>query len=173
MQKTTILLIILCGIVMKVKAQKGYQSVTGGLLVAVSDNSTTRYNGYEYSWGTGPGLDVTGQSNITDKSALLLQLQVTAFKGSSTYTSLLKSPVLYPVSLKVGYRYQFTASGFYANVLAGAENASGTWYLPAAVGMGKRIPLKEANFIDAGIDFTGGFVSRFNIKVGFSLWQNE
>jgi len=160
------MLIVLCA---KAEAQKGEKSLAAGLLVAVSDNSITQYNRYEYSWGTGVGVDITGQSNITDKSAVLLQLQLTRFKGSSGYTSVLNDPIVTPISLKAGYRYQLTSSGFYANGLIGLEYADHEAYFPAALGIGKRMVVKDRYFIDAGIDFAGGFVSRFNIKAVFSL----
>jgi hypothetical protein len=154
----------------KVSTRKGKKSVAAGLLVAVSGNSRTNFNPYEYSWGTGLGIEVIGQSIIADKSALLLQLQLTRFRGSLPYTTPWGERVVTPISLKAGYRYRFTASGFYANVLAGLEHAkSYGMYLPAAVGVGKRIALKDKYFVDTGIDFTGGFVSRFNIKAVFSL----
>lgn len=173
MRKTRTVLLLLVGISGSAAAQKGVKCLSAGPLVAFTDNSTTRYNRYEYSWGNGWGFEVTGQSNITDKSAVLLQLQFTRFKGASAYTSLLYDPVVTPISLKAGYRYQFSTAGFYANVLAGLENGNGKLYLPAAVGAGKRIAVKDVYFIDAGIDFTGGFVSRFNVKAVFTLLQKN
>jgi hypothetical protein len=153
----------------KASAQKGKKSVAAGVLVAVGGNSITNNNRYEYAWGTGLGIEVMGQSTITDKSDLLLQLQLTRFRGSSPYSSFFDDPVVTLISLKGGYRYRFTTSGFYANVLAGLEYGFRRMYLPAAVGVGKRFAVKDKYFVDAGVDFTGGFINRFNIKAVFSL----
>lgn len=173
MNKKAICYLLLTLLLAKAEAQKGEKSLAAGVLAAISDNNSTPYNGYEYSWRTGAGLDVTGQCNITDKSSLLLQFQVTRFRGSSSYTSLLNEPVVTTISLKGGYSYQLTSSGFYLNVLIGLEYANHETYLPAALGVGKRITVNDKYFVDAGIDFTGGFVSRFNLKAIFSLLRSK
>lgn len=121
-------------------AQKGEKSLAAGLLVAFSDGSTT-YSRSHYHWGMGIGLDITGQSNLSNKGALLLQLQVTRFRGSSSSPSLLYTPSITPVSLKAGYRHQLGSAGFYTNGLVGFEYAEQDFYLPIAVGIGKRIPI--------------------------------
>jgi hypothetical protein len=82
-------------------------------------------------------------------------------------------PVVTPVTLKGGYRYRLTSSGFYANALLGFEYAYKEVYLPIAAGFGKRFLINGRRFIDAGIDLSSGFVSRFNIKAVYSLLQNH
>jgi hypothetical protein len=153
-------------------AQKGEKSIAAGLLLAFADGSTS-YGRYYYNWGTGIGLEVAGQSNITDKGSLLLQLQVTRFRGSSTFTSLLHRPAVTPVSVKGGYRHRLTASGFFANALLGFEYGKRDLYLPIAAGIGKRIQLRGNRFIDAGIEFASGFTDRFNVKAVYSLFQSD
>jgi hypothetical protein len=169
-KRILILLVMVTGLFSKAEAQKGEKSIAAGILVALPENKNIIYdNGM---WNMGVGLEGIGQYNFTQKSAALLQLQITRYTGHREYyfepnvrTSNPTSAV--SLSFKGGYRYQFTASGFYANVLAGVE--SNGLYTSAALGVGKRFTVKDIYFLDTGIDYTGGFIRRYNIKAVFSF----
>ena len=169
MRKTKVILLLLAGLFAKAEAQKGAKSIAAGLFFAFPENKNIVY-GDERSWNFGVGLEGVGQYNFTEKSAALLQLQLTRFTGHTYYypDAIIPSSFM-SLSLKGGYRYQFTASGFYANVLVGVESGSEALYVPIALGCGKRFTLTDVYFLDAGLDYTGGFITRFNIKAVFSV----
>jgi hypothetical protein len=167
-----ILLVAIAGLLSKVEAQKGEKSIAAGLLVALPENKNV-INSDSRTWKIGVGLEGIGQYNFTQKSAALLQLQLTRFSGYDygyfNYPNVLSRvhTSATTLSVKAGYRYQFTPSGFYANVLAGVESYG--LYATAALGVGKRFAVKDIYFFDTGIDYTGGFLRRYNIKAVFSL----
>ena len=162
---------MIAGLLNRGEAQKGEKSIAAGILVALPENKNIMYSDGR-SWNMGVGLEGIGQYNFTQKSAGLLQLQLNRFTGNDYYFSYpnvwtkVHTSVM-TISLKAGYRYQFTPSGFYANVLAGVE--SNGPYSTAALGVGKRFTVKDIYFLDTGIDYTGGFIRRYNIKAVFSL----
>ena len=156
----------------KAIAQKGDKSLSAGLLVAVSNDMAT-YGLTNYNWGTGIGINVTCQSNISERGSLLLQFLVTRFGGTPSYTIAPDMPIVIPISLNGGYRHRLTSSGFYANALVGLEHANKEIYLPLAAGIGKQFLINGSRFIDVGIDLYSGFVRRFNIKAVYSLLQNH
>jgi hypothetical protein len=170
-KRTIVLFVMVIGLLSKVEAQKGEKSIAAGVLVALPENKYSSSSDGR-TWNMGVGLEGIGQYNFTQKSAALLQLQLNRFTGYDYYVT---EPNVFAkvhtsamtLSLKAGYRYQFTPSGFYANVLAGVE--SGVFYPTAALGVGKRFTVKDIYFLDTGIDYTGGFVRRYNIKAVFSL----
>ena len=174
-KKTIILFIAIAGLIGKVQAQKGEKSIAAGVLIAFPENKNTIYsNGHNYNIGL--GLEGIGQYNFTKKSAALLQLQLTRFTGYDYYftepnaaTKVNTSIMI--LSLKAGYRYQFTPSGFYANVLVGAESIG--LFPTAALGVGKRFTVKDIYFLDTGIEYSGGFIGRYNIKAVFSLLKSK
>lgn len=163
MIKTVIFIILFVSFFGAVQGQKGAISISAGPLVTFPPED---YGPYRYA--TGFGLETIGQYNFTNKSALLLQIQFTHFRvriydfTDSTYTSL---------SIKGGYRYQFTNSGFYANVLTGIETGWEGYNISPALGAGKRFTIKDVYFIDAGVDLISGSPSRLNIKAVSSLLQ--
>jgi hypothetical protein len=167
MRKTTIILLLVSVVFAKAEAQKGEKSLAAGLLISFPENRNIIYMDNR-SLNTGVGLEGIGQYNFTQKSAALLQLQLTRFSGQVYYNQFSSSFI--GLSLKGGYRYQFTTSGFYANVLVGVETGSdGSLNTAAVLGLGKRFAIKDVNFIDAGLDYIIGDISRFNIKAVFSL----
>jgi hypothetical protein len=170
MKKRTIsLLVFVTAVLSNAKAQKGEKSIAAGLLLALPENrNIIRYD--DRSSNMGVGLEGIGQYNFTQKSAALLQLQLTLFNGYRNDNFQLKVRPLI-LSLRGGYRYQFTTSGFYANALAGLESYGlGT---SATLGVGKRFTVKDRYFLDTGIDYTGGFIRRYNIKAVFSLLRTS
>ena len=107
MRKGVILLLLVSALFGNVKAQRGEKSIAAGLLFAFPSS-------------VGVGLEGLGQYNFTEKSAALLELQLTSFIGHiDVYSYGRISTSLTSLSLKGGSRYQFILSGFYANVLAG------------------------------------------------------
>jgi hypothetical protein len=172
MRKRILFLLLLSGLLEAVQAQKGEKSIAAGILVVLPENNNTIYSDGR-TWNMGVGLEGIGQYNFTQKSAALLQLQLNRFTGydygyfyePNVFAKVHTSAIT--LSLKAGYRYQFTPSGFYANVLAGVE--SNGLYTTAALGVGKRFTVKDIYFLDTGIDYTGGFIRRYNIKAVFSL----
>ena len=179
--KGTIFTLILLGGCFKISiAQKGEKSIVAGVFVALNSHKNVLYSDY-HSWNNGAGLEATGQYNFTDKSAALLQLQLTRFNGAIyTYPEHWVNTSSLSFSIKAGYRYRVTSSGFYANLLAGFEAADdqdgigdyNKWYTPVAIGFGKRFTIKNNYFIDGGIDYyASGFINRFNLKVVFSVFR--
>ncbi|OLY91796.1 hypothetical protein BUE76_07705 [Cnuella takakiae] len=165
-----ILIVVANGLIGTADAQKGDKSIAAGLLVGLPENDVIYEDNRD--WDYGVGLEGVGQLNFTDRSAALLQIQLTRFSGYSYNFLDPNGPTRAPtsalsLSLKAGYRYQFTKSGFFANLLAGVETNG--LYSSAALGIGKRITVKEIYFLDVGIDYSGGFVRRYNIKAVFSI----
>jgi hypothetical protein len=165
MNKTIITLLLVAGFFGKASAQKGDKSLAAGLLIAIPQAAD--YYQYE-AWNTSAGAEAIGQYNFSNKSAVLLQLQVIHFAGHENY-GFSDYPVDFTsISLKGGYRYDFTKSGFYANFLLGVELNG--MYTPATLGLGKRFQLKN-HFIDAGLDYTGGYIPHYSLRAVYSLAQ--
>ena len=161
--KTIIILLLIASLVGKAEAQKGEKSIAAGLLVAFPESKA--YMNYE-SWNTGVGVEGIGQYNFTNKSALLAQLQLTRFSGLRDY-GLAVYPIGYTsLAITAGYRYDFSPSGFYAHFLFGIE--LNEMFTPATLGVGKRFRVNN-NFIDAGVEYTGGYITCYNIRAVYSL----
>src|SRR5690349_2832853 len=82
-----------------VEAQKGEKSISAGPLISFP----FRTSGMESDLKTGAGLEATGQYNISNKSALLVQTSFTYFgikKGINTFAESIRL-----ISLKGGYKY--------------------------------------------------------------------
>lgn len=185
MRSSAIALLILFTLIGGIQAQQGEKSIAGGLYVAFLPQRTVNLYDFSRFRKMNVGLEAIGQYNFTDKSAALLQIQLTRFAGQEYEYSYSPTPPhqtiigehpfsFLSLSLKGGYRYQFTQSGFYANVLAGIEEGkTGTYsetFFPVAVGCGKRFPIKDFYFIDVGIErISGGYVNRWNVRAVFSL----
>jgi hypothetical protein len=167
MRKTTALLILFMLLLGDLHAQKGERSLAAGLLLAFPEKYS-RYRDFT-NWKTGVGIEGIGQYNLSEKSALLLQLQVIRFSGRY-YSGFTEFPMHeFSAAVKGGYRYQFDPSGFFINALVGYELSSG--YTPAALGVGKRFLLHNSRFLDAGIEYAGGEISSYRLRVVFSLLQ--
>ncbi|MBD0297284.1 MAG: hypothetical protein ICV84_19155 [Flavisolibacter sp.] len=182
MRKRTIVVLVVVGLFGTVRAQKEEKSIAAGLFVAFPLQHVI-YNVAEYK--SSGGFEAIGQYNFTSKSSALIQMQLIRFAGHvyvgyySNNTLRSYSFAFISLSLKGGYRYRFTRSGFYANALAGVETgryyplyrATGHLYVPVALCAGKRFTIKDAYFLDVGIDRVGDYVYRWNIKAVFSLIQ--
>ncbi len=167
-KRAIILLVAIIGALGKTKAQKGEKSIAAGLVVAFPVNRVIYSD--DRSFNSGVGLEAIGQYNFTEKSAALLQLQLTRFTGEAFYGGGYRSTSFISSSLKGGYRCKFNTKGLYGNALIGVESSSdGSSYIAAALGLGKRFPIKDVYFIDAGLDYIVGNINRFNIKAVFSL----
>jgi len=170
MRKTSLFILIMFISFKQLNAQKGEQSLAAGLVAAFPGKDN--YN-FDYDWNTGFGVEVSGQSNLTQKGAVLLQLQALRFTGKFNANSTTSTKTLVNVSLQGGYRYQFAPSGFFANVLVGAEAGTDGSFAIATVGAGKRFSLGLVHFMDASLEYTGSFLSRFNVKAVVSLFQRD
>jgi hypothetical protein len=163
MNKTILVVLLVASFFGKAAAQKGNKSLAAGVIIALPQAADY----YQFqTWNNGVGAEAIGQYNFSNKSALLLQLQVIHFSGQTNY-GFSDTPVDYTsISLKGGYRYDFTRSGFYANFLLGVEFYD--MYTPATLGIGKRFQIKN-HFLDAGIEATGGYVPHYSIRAVYSL----
>jgi hypothetical protein len=159
-----LLSIAFCGVT---SAQKGDKNFAAGIVVAVPQ--TKDYVDFQ-SWNTGIGIEGIGQYYLTNKSSLLLQLQVIQFTGRYYFGSSGYPTDFTSISLKGGYRYDFSPDGFYANILAGVELNG--MYTPATLGFGKRFRLKK-HFIDAGLEYTGGQIPHYSIRAVYSLFEER
>ncbi|MCW3089439.1 MAG: hypothetical protein JWP81_508 [Ferruginibacter sp.] len=167
MRKTLIFLILLVSLFESVRAQKGDKSISAGPLISFPLEKHT-IPGYK----TGVGIEVTGQYYLASKSSLLGQIGLTSFGTRQVLNSYEKNLKL--MSLKGGYRYDIGSSGFFINGLVGTDIDTEDGFTSAAftLGAGKRFPVKDVYFIDAGIDYIGGDTEkRVNIKVAFSILQ--
>lgn len=147
-----------------VDAQRGEKSISVGPVISFPteprDNRTT-----------GLGVEGDGQYGFSDESSAVVQLRLTYFGKNKQYLAgeYFRNRGGGALSLKGGYRYQFSNSGFYGNVLIGIEQQEGAFVAGAVIGGGKRIPIKDVYFIDAGFDYGINAGSTFNIKATFSV----
>ena len=151
-----------------IQAQKGAISIAAGPLISipVGLNDTGKPN-----LKPGAGLVIIGQYNLSDKGALLLQTSLAAY-GNSHLLLNYTGQTIFISSIYGGYKYGLGSAGYFINGLAGFSSYSihAISYTDFVVGAGKRITIKEAFFIDAGVDFVFGDTdNRFNIKAVFSL----
>jgi hypothetical protein len=164
MNKTILVVFLVGSFFGKSAAQKGNKSLAAGLLIAIPE-----FAGYyqDKSWNNSVGVEGIGQYNFTQKSSALLQLQIIHFTGHYNSGSS-EGPRFTSISLKGGYRYDFTRSGFYANFLLGVELYE--MNTPATLGIGKRFQINN-HFLDAGIEYTGGYVPHYSFRAVYSLAQ--
>jgi hypothetical protein len=164
MSKSLILIGVFFFLFITLWAQKGERSIAVGLLYALPNKEDV----YPQDISNGVGLEGIFQYNFTDKSAILFQLQTTFYTKYDAFGS----DNLNLLSIKGGYRYRLTASGFYANVLGGVEQDTyASLNVAGALGVGKRFTISHAFFIDSGIDYVVADMSRFNFKAVFSVWR--
>jgi hypothetical protein len=170
MSKTVIIAMILVSLFGAVQAQKGEKSISAGPFLCFP----SRGYGYFFDYGSGKGLEISGQSNFTNKSSILIQSQLSYYRPQAGINNLTL------LSLKGGYRYQFGNSGIFTNVLAGilkefggdinSHFGHGNKSLSFTVGAGKRFTIRKVSFIDAGIEYIDGDgITRTNIKATISL----
>ncbi len=168
MRFKTLAFIILACLFEVLHAQKGEKSIYAGLLLSFPTQKVLYTNG---TLKTGFGLEVTGQSNISKNSALLLQTSLAGYG----YTKYVRGDIddrLVLFALKGGYRYQFGTTGIFLNGMAGVDIDITDFYAPltTTIGVGKRFAMKGIYFIDAGIDYTeSDNANRINIKAAFSI----
>jgi hypothetical protein len=163
-----------------VRAQKGDISISGGPLLSFAS-----YNyGQSHHNAVGAGVEVKGQYNFSKRSAIVLQAH-SAFYGLKKGADSAARHHRTILSAAAGYRYQFAASGFFANILIGVdkysdhESNSAYFGLDAAevptaivIGIGKRFAVTDNYFIEAGIDFISNSYqeTRVNLKATCSLF---
>ena len=165
MNKKIIIAIIFTSFTAAVSAQKGETSISAGPLFSFPIS-----NRFQNDLSLGVGVEATLQYNLSQKSALLLQLDLASYSLMNRAIS--HDSRLSLLSIKGGYRYQFINSAFYGNVLAGiTQSYDGYMAGCLALGAGKRFIVKDIYFIDAGLDYITGDQDRINIKAAFSLLQ--
>lgn len=158
MSKKTLILILVVSLVKVAAAQKGEKSISAGPFLSFPQ----KLYGYPK---VGLGLEVGGQYNFTNHSSLLLQSQLYSYSRKQYYYDNLTF-----LSLKGGYRFQFNNSGIYTNALAGIDLEFPYPGIGLTVGAGNRFKLKDAFFIDAGIEYVEvNPLRRLNIKATFGL----
>lgn len=172
MKKGIRFLLVLLGLSGTAQAQKGEISIAGGPLISIPIALG--------SWGSplkiGPGAEIIGQYNFSNRSAFVLKTTVTswAYKEEVSANDAQRFSLL---SLQGGYRYQFGASGFFVDGLLGVDIDTQDDYNTGVftIGACKRF-LKKKGFIDVGIDIVGADADeRINVKVLFSFfrWNKE
>jgi hypothetical protein len=154
--------VISVAVLAQVQAQKGQADVTAGPMVSIPVIPDIK---------TGIGLEATGEYLFSRKSGVLLQLGITSFKieDYDYYEDKLKF-----FSVKMGYKYNLTKSGFFLNGLIGTDieilYGENIGYASFTFGGGKRFSIKGGRFIDVGIDYINGDTEgRFNIKAAIGL----
>ncbi|MDP4107494.1 MAG: hypothetical protein Q8935_21380 [Bacillota bacterium] len=169
MRKKVIFTLILVGLFGVAQAQKGDKSIAAGPLISFPIGS----DGFPSILKTGGGLEAIGQYNFSNRSALLLKMNLTSW-GYKERMSGYGPRRLTFLSLQGGYKYQFGSSGFFINGLAGTDIDLGDRFstISFTLGAGKRFTVKDDRFIDVGVDLAGGDAEgRVNFKVIFSLIQ--
>ncbi len=180
MRKKIIIVILFFCLLEAVHAQKGETSFSAGLFISIPFQGNSYFSSYNFN--TGLGLEPSGQYQYTDNSALVIQSEL------SSYTPTAGIDKITLLSLKGGYSYQLTNSGFYTNALGGIVRESGaidrrsgidsglannSLKLSFTLGARKRFIIKQT-FIDAGIDYiSGDEKSRINIKAIISLFRTS
>jgi hypothetical protein len=165
LRKRIIFIILFVGLSGGVWAQKGDKSISAGPFISFP---TANHLIPDYT--TGVGIEATGQYNTSNRSAVLLQAGLTSLRIKQAYN--IYNNNLTIASLKGGYKYDISSSGFFINGLVGAdiEPADGFSTISFTLGAGKRFPFRGIYFIDAGIDYIDGDTERrLNIKAAFSL----
>lgn len=171
MHKLSIFSIIFLSLFASVKGQNGEVSIsTGPILSFIKDNKDLHER-----LSPGVGLEAVGQYNFSNKSSLLLQTSFASYGSKPKVgndTAVKYRQTLY--SLKVGYQYQFGASGLFINGLGGIEKYSGYDLTNSSfsLGIGKRFSIKGIHFMDVGVDCISRPTDiRFNIKALFCLFR--
>lgn len=168
MRNRLIFLIILITFFQVVQAQKGEVCISAGPLLSFGTKAFTNVQ-----LTTGPGLEVGGQYNFTNRSAGVAEAGISSFiiknrTGPNPGTRYRKQIN----SFKIGYRYTFGETGIYSNVLYGIDGYGNSIEGTSAIsilGVGRRFTLKNLYFIDAGIDWISSIYPRLNIKAAFGL----
>jgi hypothetical protein len=179
MRIKALIVILFVSVIGAAQAQKGDISISGGPVV-----SFTSYNyGQSHHSAVGAGIEVKGQYNFSNRSSIVVQAHSAfyGFKNGSDSSTRHHRTIF---SVAGGYKYQFGASGFFANVLIGIDKYSdyqgnsAYFGLDAAevptattIGVGKRFKTKGNYFIEAGIDVISNSYeeTRVNLKASFSL----
>ncbi|HEV8081752.1 MAG TPA: hypothetical protein VGP55_01040 [Chitinophagaceae bacterium] len=179
MSKRIIIIIVMniVGLFQAAQAQKKEKSISAGLFISFPSDRNHYFSSDNF-YNT-VGLEVSGQYNFTNKSAIVIQSQLSNY---NTKAGLEKFTLF---SIKGGYRYQFTNSGFYVNILGGIIKESGnvdrqfridsgiTQHVAkfsSTLGAGKRFIVKQSTFIDAGIEsIADDGKKRINIKADISI----
>ena len=168
MRKTLLFLIVLSGFFEVVQAQKGEKTLTGGPLISIPlglESGTSDIN-------PGIGVELIGQWNISNRSALLLKTTLASWGYKERMTTYGDNRFSL-LTFQGGYRYLFGTAGFFADGMVGIDLDLNENYTTGCftLGLGKRF-INKGRYIDVGIDLVGGDADeRLNIKVLFSLFQ--
>jgi hypothetical protein len=166
MRKLTILL-LLSGFWGTTHAQKGEIQFAAGPLISFP----LGLEGFGTNIKIGPGAEIIGQYNFTNRSAFLLKATLHSWKYKEPVPSY--GPKWYSIlALQGGYRYQFSPSGFFIDGLVGIDIELNDPYNLGAftLGFGKRF-LRDKRFIDVGMDIVGADgEERINLKVLFNIF---
>jgi hypothetical protein len=168
MQKSFVLVLLCIAFTGATQAQKGAVSIAAGPLISipVAFREARVYTNLK----PGAGIVAIGQYNVSDKSALLLQMGLAVY-GNKYYFNYYGQRRISIFSLQGGYKYHLGSRGYFINGLAGFDSYSN--YGSAicfGLGAGKQFIIKEAYFINGGVDYMFGDTDpRFNFKAAFSL----
>lgn len=167
MRKRILLFLLIVGLLEDAHAQKGEKSIAVGPLISFPLGLESGITDLK----PGPGAEIIGQYNLSNKSAVLLKTTLTSFAYKEVRSSM-GGQRFSLLSLQGGYRYQFGASGFFVDGLVGVDIDLQDSFTTGAftLGTGKRF-IKKERFIDVGVDLVGADTeARFNIKVLISLF---
>jgi hypothetical protein len=168
MRKRVFFLLFLSGLLEAVQAQKGEKNIAAGPLISFPLGLESGTSDLKI----GPGAEIIGQYNFSNRSALLLKTTLTSWAYKESISSYDVKRLSF-LTFQGGYRYQFGASGFFIDGLVGVDIDLHDGYTTGSftLGAGKRF-IKEERFIDVGIDLVGADAEeRVNIKVLFSLFR--
>ena len=161
-----ITILFLCG---AVRAQQGESSIAAGPVISFPLKSY----GYSSYLKTGTGLELIGQHSFSNRSSFLSDMGW-VFYRVRPQTVGYETDDRSIFSFKLGYKYTFGASGVFLNGLVGTDIEQKESYISFTFGAGKRFLIKDAYFIDAGVDYIEGDTEpRLNIKVLFSVLRRN
>jgi len=165
MKKIFLALLYFLFITTQLLAQKGQASLSVGPLLSfpVAQYSNVSKVGY--------GAELNGQYGISAKGDLAVRATVLHYTDDYAYDPLKL------LNLQGGYRYQFGASGFYLNGLAGTELdlSNGFATIVITVGGGKRFTFNNGRQLDVGVDYLAGdiWVNALNLKAAILLFKKQ
>ena len=153
-------------------AQKGKITIAAGPLLSLPLGLETHFGVSQLN--TGLGVETVGEYNLSERGALQLKVILASWGYQRNSQNLYPDKSLTLAIIHAGYRHQFGSSGFFINALAGVDVELPDVFVSSSfsLGTGKRFPLKNGRFIDAGVDFIGADAeSLINLSVLFSLFH--
>jgi hypothetical protein len=169
MRKHILFLLLSAAVFGVTHAQKGEKNISAGPVFSFPAGITSAD-----ILKPGIGIEVVGQSFLSQKSSILLTTSLVTWGYQEGAINYPENNRLTVFTIQGGYRHQAGNSGIFLNGLLGVDIDLSDGFLTGAFGFGagKRLIVKENRFIDIGIDFIGAdAAARVNLKILLSLFR--